>query len=388
MADLTKNIIYREFTLNDEDVVTNIVQGTSIGAGVSGCVVDSIDYNDVDVVQFMEKRSLEDGMDVGDVYKGARRIRISGTLYGTTRADLYDRLSDLRAALDPVLAQQDEPADKGYQALYFSVPTLRFEEFPTGYIDQRLLCMPRALGYLINRDAQGGDEEDSLAISWQATLVSRDPRIMGEEEQDYTFTNMAIVTGATGTAATNLIHSVAHGLVAGDRVKFSTLTGGTGLSTSITYYVISSGLGADDFKVSLTSGGSEVDITVNYTVVSYVKSVINTGDLVNRGNHYGVLNMLWTVGAPGGSIVATVGTSVFTITVPSSTGDRIVRLKGSDKIITIEENDVEVTAMDMISFTGDNTWPQVQPGTNAYSVTVHGLEVQTGSHMWFWETYA
>jgi hypothetical protein len=390
MADLTRNIIYRSFRLNDEDQTTNYTGGNGIGTGISGCTVDSFDLNDVDVVQFMEKRSLEDGMDVGDVFKGARRVRISGVLSGTTRADLYDKLADLRAALDPVLAQADEPADKGYQPLYFSDPTLRVDEFPSGYIDKRVLAMPRAIGYLLQRDAQGGDEDDSLSLAWQATLVCADPRIMGETEQDYTFGTTTIVTGATASAATNLITKATHGLVAGDRVTFSTLTGGTGLNTTTTYYVIATGLTSGVFAVSTTSGGSAVDITVNYSAVSYVKSLTNTGSLVNRGNHYGVLNMLLAIGAPGGTVSVQAGTSVFTITLPASTGDRIVRLKGSDKVLTVEDvaTTADVTTMDEIAFSGTNTWPQVQPGTHGYSVTFNGIELQTGSHMWFWESYA
>jgi hypothetical protein len=388
MADLTKNIIYREFTLNDEDIASNVTPGNSIGTGISGCVVDSFDLNDVDVVQFMEKKSLEDGMDVGDVFKGSRRVRVAGTLYGTTRADLYDRLNDLRAALDPVLAQADEPADHGYQPLYFSVPTLRLAEFPTGYIDQRVLAMPRGIGYLLQRDNQGGDEEDALAMPWQATFVCADPRIMGETAQDYSLPTNSIVTGATAAASTDLITKTTHGLVAGDRVTFSTLTGGTGLSTGVTYYVLASGLTANAFKVSLTSGGTAINITVDYTTVRYVKTLTSTGSLVNRGNHYAVFNMLLNVGAPAGTVIVTAGTSIFTVTIPASTGDRIIRIKGSDKIITYEENGTEVTDQVLITFSGDNTWPQVQPGTHSYSVTFNGIDLQTGGHMWFWEAYA
>lgn len=388
MADLTKDIIYRLFTLNDEDIQTNLVGGNAIGAGISGCVIDTFDLNDVDIVQFMEKRSLQDGMDVGQVFKGARRIRLTGTLYGTSRADLYDRLQDLRAALDPVLAQADEPADFGYQPLYFSTPTLDLANFPSGYISKRVLALPRAIAYLINRDTVGGEEEDALALQWQATMVCRDPRIMGEEAQEYTLTNTTVCTNATVSASTNRVTYNNHGLVVGDRVRFYSLTGGTGLSTSTTYYVLAVP-DANTFTLATSSGGAEVDITVNYSDADFVVSATSTGSLVNRGDHYGVLNMLLVTDGKAGSVSAQIGTSVFTITIPSSSAtERIIRLKGDDKVITIEEDGgTEVTDMDMISFTGDNTWPQVQPGTNAYSVAVHGTHL-TDSLVWFWETYA
>lgn len=70
----------------------------------------------------------------------------------------------------------------------------------------------------------------------------------------------------TGVAATDLLTSTGHGLVAGDRVRFLALTGGAGLTANaIDYFVIATGLTANDFKVSATSGGSAVDFTTDIT---------------------------------------------------------------------------------------------------------------------------
>lgn len=68
----------------------------------------------------------------------------------------------------------------------------------------------------------------------------------------------------TGVAATDLFTSTAHGYVAGDRVVFSGAgTGGAGITKGQEYYVIASGLTANDFKVSTTSGGSTIDFTTD-----------------------------------------------------------------------------------------------------------------------------
>ena len=52
-------------------------------------------------------------------------------------------------------------------------------------------------------------------------------------------------------------------------IQFTSLTGGTGLSTLTPYFVIASGLTANVFKVSATSGGSEVNFTTNITNGAY-----------------------------------------------------------------------------------------------------------------------
>lgn len=63
----------------------------------------------------------------------------------------------------------------------------------------------------------------------------------------------------------NDITSPAHGLVADDRVRFEAVPGGSnlpaGLSENTTYWVISTGLATDTFRVSATQGGAAVDIT-------------------------------------------------------------------------------------------------------------------------------
>jgi hypothetical protein len=72
----------------------------------------------------------------------------------------------------------------------------------------------------------------------------------------------------TTAFATDLITSVAHGLIAGDRIRVSTdTTLPAGMAAATNYFVIASGLTADAFKVSATSGGATIDITDNGTGV-------------------------------------------------------------------------------------------------------------------------
>lgn len=68
---------------------------------------------------------------------------------------------------------------------------------------------------------------------------------------------------ATVDPSTDTFTSVAHAWVVGDRLEASVsggdLPGGMALST--TYYVIAAGLGADTFRLSLTAGGSAINVT-------------------------------------------------------------------------------------------------------------------------------
>lgn len=385
--DLTQPITYRGFLLNDPSIA--ITGGGGTGAGIGpGSTVENVTFDDVDVVQFLEKRSLQGGMDAGQPFLGARRIRMAGTLYALDRATLFDLYWQLRAALSSDLAFAEEPGDEGYRPLYFSVPTARLSDYPDAVIPLRLLAMPRAFQAPFQSSAHGGSEDDPLAIEWNATFIMKDPSIMAQDEQDYTFSATTSITGKTATASSDLINSTAHGLVAGDRVTFSAKTGGAGITLGVAYYVIASGLTTDVFKVSLTSGGATINITTDATGVAYVKTTTQTIDLINRGYSFAPLNGAWLVGPQAGVITLVAAGATARITVPSSTGDRIIRYKGVDKVLTVEEDSVELPRYDMLDMAQLETWASIPRGTTSAVVTFAGVVVDPSSHIWFWETYA
>jgi hypothetical protein len=73
----------------------------------------------------------------------------------------------------------------------------------------------------------------------------------------------------------------AHGFTAGDPIRVST-TGAlyTGLSASVTYYVIAAGLAADSFQVSTSVGGSAVNTSGSQSGTHTVRyfGVVGVGD--------------------------------------------------------------------------------------------------------------
>lgn len=303
-VDTTLPIISRGYTFNDPDIQFDA--GVGLGRGAQGSVVDSIDISDVDIVQFMEKRALEDGMDASDVFQGARRVRMTGTIYGRTRALFYDEMDDFMAATAAVLAQRDEPANKGYVPLYWAKRTNRSEYAPESQIiEQFVYAMPRVRHIAIERDAQGGDANKGLAATWSASWLMRDPAIYGVEPID----------------------------------------------------------------VDLSAG----NVSSTWT---------------NRGNYISRLNFLIVVGAAAGTITIAAGDATFTITVPASSGNRTIRYNGKEKYLTFEENSLELIRMDLLGLDSEGAHPNIPPGDSVYTVTFTSVTPTTGSHMWFYETYA
>jgi TP901-1 family phage major tail protein len=89
----------------------------------------------------------------------------------------------------------------------------------------------------------------------------------------------------TFTASSDLVGYTAHGLVAGDTVKFSGITGPTTPVNSTVYYVIASGLTADAFKIAATAGGSAINIDVDGTGTA-VETFVTMGGLRSSSFSY------------------------------------------------------------------------------------------------------
>jgi len=84
-------------------------------------------------------------------------------------------------------------------------------------------------------------------------------------------------TYAASSASPTVITAEAHGLVAGDRVHFTTATGGHGITAGTTYFVSATSLGADSFKISLVPGGTLINTTGTESGTLY-KSAWGAGD--------------------------------------------------------------------------------------------------------------
>ena len=96
-----------------------------------------------------------------------------------------------------------------------------------------------------------------------------------------TVSGLAIVRTADATA--NDVQSQTHGLANDDRVVFEVIEGLTvpaGLTAGTLYFVISTGLTTDAFRVATTSGGAAVDITGNGSAIwrKVTPKTVNAGD--------------------------------------------------------------------------------------------------------------
>ncbi len=230
--DLTRPVTYRNFEVN-----------TPVNAGgntpLDGCQIDDVDFHPIDGYGYREKRSQSDGLDASDVFLGGRTVRLAGTLYGKTRGDLFDTLSEFRAAFSPTAAFAEGPGDLGYLPLNFEDATLDEENYPTGYIPKmmrmRPLGTPRTT---IVRDKIGGVDRFGFSIGWEVMMEARDPRIYAQSPVEV-FLNPA---GGTSSGSGTVINRGAYPA-----------------PLKVEMFVSSSGA---DRVIELTAFGSVVKLTV------------------------------------------------------------------------------------------------------------------------------
>lgn len=114
-------------------------------------------------------------------------------------------------------------------------------------------------------------------------------------------------TGATASAATDLITIGANSLAVGDAIVLSSVTGDTNLANGVTYWVQSIPTPNSTIKVTTSIGGAYLDIT----------GISGTATL-EAGKYY--------ISAPSGATFKLAATSGGTAIVPSSVGSGILRV--------------------------------------------------------------
>jgi hypothetical protein len=175
LVDLTRPVVYRAFDLNSAGQLAP-------GERLSGCLLDSIRMGNVPGIGWTEKRALGDGMDASDIFLGARRVFMSGYIYGRSRAEAFDLQQNMLTALSPTAAYNSNPSEFGYNPLSYFIPT-NDSDFDPGsdgvrvrpvYVNVRPLATPTVD---VVRDASSGQDVKGTGLPWTSVLEAKDPRV-------------------------------------------------------------------------------------------------------------------------------------------------------------------------------------------------------------------
>jgi hypothetical protein len=190
-VDLSKAIAFNGHTASG---VSHTPAGASYGVNI-----EEAQFSDAEVVGYLDKAALRDGIDAGDVYLGRRVLNIRAAVLGSSKGDGFDRLQGFLAAYSPRLAYNADTANLGFRPLTFYQPTADIVTWPasayTNGIPMQFYCRPAALpAWRVVRDATGGAASNGIAFDVRVPLLMRDPR-------KYLQTEVSVsVSTATSTA--------------------------------------------------------------------------------------------------------------------------------------------------------------------------------------------
>lgn len=115
-----------------------------------------------------------------------------------------------------------------------------------------------------------------------------------------------------------------------------------------------------------------------------------SGSMCNRGDYPAPLNVL--IYAPAGQAEAMfhlqIAGSNMHIKTEGGSAAQVVRYRGADKVLTVQDGPNENLRMDLLWFTAGTTHPLIQPGDNPYSYQSPDVDIHPETHMWFWESWA
>lgn len=204
---------------------------------LSGCVIDSVDPSQIPVDLYVSKRALADGATVGDPYLSARVFTITGTIFGTSAADLWDHIDDWMAAFSPRSPSlTDTTAFKFYQATGETSAG-----WPAGYIPLYMTAKPRTQPWyrpVDKRDFAPG----AHVMGVGAQLIAPDPlKYINEARIEQALTTTAAAVSYLGNAP------------AKNGVELWVYLSGTGPVITVTITPTVAGIGSSTINLDLSS---------------------------------------------------------------------------------------------------------------------------------------
>lgn len=176
--DLSRPVGYRSLALNDAEIDSSL-------RCIVGNELRRVEWSPVGAVGYKEKRAVADGFDASDVYLSGRVLTLSGTTYGATKGDLFDRLQALRLAFTPTSAYAEDPGARGYLPLDFYVPT----DDPNWVGERHVVLNVRPanqFGLTYERDKVNADPATPHVQDWTVQVEAIDPRVYAYSAWEHT----------------------------------------------------------------------------------------------------------------------------------------------------------------------------------------------------------
>lgn len=118
-----------------------VYNGLTFNQSITGSKKDIIEVNNIrahtQMQAIREIKEYESGVEAYGAFKRGKLLTLQGIIRASTWGGLYDRITDMAAAVDPDQVTRDNPTTFGFLPLDFNIPTEDAVNFPTGLMPCR-----------------------------------------------------------------------------------------------------------------------------------------------------------------------------------------------------------------------------------------------------------
>lgn len=193
-------------TLNLNSIAVSDVT-TSIGPR-SGYKVVASSLGASNAVGYVDKRAVDDGVDVGDSYLTGRQIDIQCAVFGSSLADFHSKMQSLSDVMRPNPRYYDSSV--GFRELKFSQATIDVSNYSTGYIELQCIVRPMGLPNVIYSQASSIEHSvtSSASRGFSATVnlsfMAKEPYKYRQDQRSISVSVATVSAVAATTALPNI----------------------------------------------------------------------------------------------------------------------------------------------------------------------------------------
>lgn len=276
--DFTRPIYISTQSGGDLDI--NSIASSDVTASLgprSGYKVMAASLGASNAVGYIDKRAVDDGVDVGDAYLTGRQVDISCAVFGSTLADFHSKVQ----ALSDVMRINPRYYDNsyGFRELKFSQATIDTTTYTSGVAPLRFVVRPTGVPNIIYNQAASIDHSVSTSATrgFSATVnlsfTAREPYRFRQDQRDISIS----VGSSTAVTATTTLPNVgtAFARPVVEVIHPSTSTAGLTI-TSITFVIDSKTVKVNSLVFDPKTTTSETRWFIDFDTHAVYKGVRST----------------------------------------------------------------------------------------------------------------
>jgi hypothetical protein len=249
---------------------------TSLGPR-SGYKVMATSFGASNAVGYVDKRAVDDGVDVGDAYLTGRQIDIQCAVFGSTLADFHSKMQELSDIMR--LNPRYYDSSYGFRELKFSQATIDTTTYTDGVAPLRCVVRPMGVPNVIYNQAASIDHSVSTSATrgFSATMnlsfIAKEPYRFRQTQRQISINTASVSASAVTTSLPNVGTAFARPII--EIIHPSSTTAGVTI-TSISFVIDSKTVKVNNLVFDPTDTNNETRWFIDFDAHAVYKGVRST----------------------------------------------------------------------------------------------------------------